>query len=44
MQHFDITKTETQQTELHIYFEEKAIAPKEYSDRLLKSKTLPQKL
>ncbi|RNA61159.1 hypothetical protein D1631_04015 [Chryseobacterium nematophagum] len=36
VQHFDIAKVETQQTELHIYFEEKAIVPKEYSDRFQK--------
>lgn len=38
VEHFDITKAETLQTELHIYFEEKALIPNEYSDRLLESK------
>ncbi|CAA7391685.1 hypothetical protein [Chryseobacterium fistulae] len=38
VEHVDITKAETEQTELYIYFDEKAIVPKEDSDRLLESK------
>ncbi|MFS4469900.1 transposase [Chryseobacterium sp. T20] len=38
VEHFDITKAEQHNTELHIYFEEKNIISHEYSDRLIESK------
>lgn len=38
VEHFDITKAEQQDAELHIFFEEKNSIPQEFSDRLLESK------
>ena len=38
VEHFDITKAETHQTELHIYFAEKITVPGEFSNRTLESK------
>ncbi|CAH0168458.1 transposase [Chryseobacterium sp. Bi04] len=38
VEHFDITKAEQHDAELHIYFEEKSSIPCEFNERLLESK------
>ena len=38
VEHFDIIKTEQKSGQLHLYFEEKNIAPKEFEKRQLNSK------